>query len=81
MHEYIVLGRPLPLFARPLDWPCLVEIFPCLAQYITKPDGVEESSAAKQAAAEAGAEYPGWKRDTDEEGNVYYVNDETGESM
>lgn len=41
VNRFIVLGEPLPLFARPLDWPCLIEVCPCFEAFIPTPKGVE----------------------------------------
>ena len=76
VNRFIVLGEPLPLFARPLDWPCLVEIFPCFRQFIKLPEGV----AVRKPGESPYPEIDGWTKAVDEEGAVYYCNDATGET-
>jgi len=76
VNRFIVLGEPLPLFARPLDWPCLVEMFPCFGQFIKVPAGVE----VRKPGEGPYPEIDGWTKAVDEEGAVYYCSDTTAET-
>eukprot|EP01043_Picozoa_sp_COSAG02_P049885 COSAG02_NODE_5059_length_4681_cov_8.673069_2_plen_457_part_00 len=76
VNRYIVLGEPLPLFARPLDWPCLVELFPCFRQFMKLPEGV----VVRKPGEEPYPEIEGWTKAVDEEGAVYYCSDTTMET-